>query len=121
MIVALGAGLVAGAGAHECPMAEMHGMSEMGGMDCCKLARMQGEATPEVTAARLCCMLNCPQPAPTNSVNSQPISAPSIVPAHPAAAFLRALLPSETARNTSPPLHSSNSPPAYIQHLALLI
>src|SRR5437588_8569408 len=42
----------------ECRMPGMH--------DCCKKARAS-EHTPEVAAARLCCLVNCTQPAPTGT------------------------------------------------------
>jgi hypothetical protein len=110
----LGAGVVAaprGARA-ECPMSRMHG--------CCKKAR-QNRRAPGVAPARLCCIVNCPQPAPTGTnftlrpshgTASDPGPPASVAPPAPDA---------EHARAYSPPFRPSHSPPAYIQHAAFLI
>jgi len=102
---------------HECGMG-----AGVGEMDCCKAALMQTN-TPEVTTARLCCVLSCSREgtAPSNSgvriwtALQLPDSGfpPSIQPALPSV----------------PPLHYDNhshgppgdSNPAYIRHLSLLI
>ena len=119
LICALGASVAAGAALpheeHACPM---H-MSD-GAMDCCVLAELQSNA-PEVTAARLCCALNCTQGAPPGrqveapraqqTAQNQPHFAKIMQPhAH--------LLRAPFVAYTSPAAHS---PPAYIQHAALLI
>ena len=108
----LGAGFAAPRGRAECPMSRMHG--------CCKKAR-QNRTAPGVGAARLCCVVNCPQPAPAGTgftLQSSPgtASAPRPPSAHvpPAQVF-------ERAAAYSPPFQPSHSPPAYIQHAAFLI
>ncbi|PYS88268.1 MAG: hypothetical protein DMF64_20875 [Acidobacteria bacterium] len=117
LICTLGGTLAAGAplhtGAHECNMS-----APMGMMDCCALAHLQSNA-PEVVAARLCCALNCPQPAPLNA-NNLSLRAPQVAqlapPAPPAALPLAPAL-----RLVGTRIPTAHSPPAYIQHLALLI
>ena len=112
----LGAGVAAGAmrgGRAECPLSRLHG--------CCKKAR-QNRRTPGVApAARLCCIVNCPQPAPTgasfklqssNAAASDPRPPSAHAPAAPAAAHARAY---------APPFKPAHSPPAYIRHAAFLI
>ena len=98
--------------AHECPMPGMH--------DCCKRARSAGR-TPEAAAARLCCLVNCPQPAPagTNFTLRSPSNA-TPTPQAPAARTPNLPAPARP-RAYAPPFQPSHSPPAYIQHLALLI
>jgi hypothetical protein len=95
----------------------------MGGeMDCCKKALLAAE-TPQVTAARLCCAVNCSTEGttnPTSNSNLSPQSQPA-VSVHPAAAT--AILNSHfslrfVAASHGPPAYSE---PAYILHLALLI
>lgn len=97
----------------ECPMTGM--------MDCCKKAQAQ-EQTPEVRAARLCCVLNCNEPgttAPAGIFNDSP---------RLAVALYGALIPRYTTftqpgftRSSSPPGLQNDSHPTYIRHLALLI
>lgn len=97
---------------HSCPMPGLH--------DCCKRAR-SAERTPEVSAARLCCLVNCPQPAPapTNFTFRSPSNAPPAPRTH--AARTPGLPALTLARACAPPFQPTHSPPAYIQHLALLI
>ena len=117
--------VIAGGAAAGTPLHSHDQECEMGGMavmDCCKKAREQSEA-PEVLAARLCCALNCSQPAPTGStgtVNPQTSQAPANSPLHAAATPpANLLLPSLTRGQAQfPPL---NFPPGYIRHSALLI
>jgi hypothetical protein len=99
-------------GRAECPMSRLHG--------CCKKAR-QNRRAPGVVPARLCCVVNCPAPAPTGTsftLQSSPGPAsdprPPATPAPPASA-------AERARAYAPPFRPSHSPPAYIQHAAFLI
>ncbi len=111
----LGAGVAAASprgGSAECPMSRMRG--------CCKKARQKRRA-PGVASVRLCCIVNCPQPAPTGTsftlqpsygTASDPRPPTSPAPAAPAA---------EHARAYAPPFRPSHSPPAYIQHAAFLI
>jgi len=115
--VAVGAlsGVHAHAGEHDCPMAGM-------GADCCATAREDG-GEPQVSAARLCCALNCTEPGtkgPTGSFELSPTAAPAL--------HSGAVPPAAAAASWQPPPRSrqaSESPPgshpAYIRHLALLI
>jgi hypothetical protein len=97
---------------HECPMQGMH--------DCCKRARQQSNA-PGVAAARLCCVVNCQQSAPTGtSFNFQSSPAAANTPRPPVAQVPDARAFAQ-AREYSPPFHPSHSPPAYILHTAFLI
>lgn len=93
-----------------------------GEMDCCKKALLAAQ-TPEVTAARLCCAVNCSTEGTTNPTSSSNLSpqSPAAVSAHPAATL--AVLNSHSslrfvAASHGPPAYSE---PAYIRHLALLI
>lgn len=93
----------------------------MGGMDCCKIALLQSQV-PEVEAARLCCAIECatdgtapstklrlsPQSRPESS--AYPTSTPTLQPA--------VLMRLHTSRSHGPP---TDSHPAYIRNLALLI
>ena len=111
------AGVHAPAVEHHCPMAGMD-MS-----DCCDKAHEQSES-PAVSAARLCCALNCTEPGTTNPTGAFKIS-PSGASALYAGAtppIAAATLPhpalSHPYTSSGPPAYSS---PAYIRHLALLI
>jgi hypothetical protein len=92
-----------------------------GMVDCCAVARQQAR-TPQISAARLCCALNCTLPGTQGPTATQ--SLPQFVADRPH----QALMPTAAATQAliSPP-HSlmpdrlSHAPPAYIQHLALLI
>jgi hypothetical protein len=96
-------------------------MGMMGDMDCCKAALSRNN-TPQVSSARLCCALNCSEEGttPANGVQVQPktqalvlahfLGAPAILPN---VAMLRS-----SNRSHGPP---TDSHPAYIRHLALLI
>lgn len=91
-------------------------------MDCCKTALLAAQ-TPQVAAARLCCVVNCTTDgAPNTTGNSTlPAQSQTALPAHPATA--PALLNSHfslqfVAASHGPPAYSE---PAYIRHLALLI
>src|SRR5882724_5420148 len=102
----------------------LHSRSEscpMGEMDCCKKAALVRSATPQVTAARLCCSLNCSQsgttPANGNTSSPQPLS----ISAHPAGIQMplpSLIMLSDASHSHGPPAYSS---PTYIRHLALLI
>src|SRR5438876_8343180 len=96
-------------------------MDGMADMDCCKAALLQKE-TPEVANAKLCCALNCAKNGTTSFPGNVRISPPSqlSLSVHPASA---ALPPSSMRlrylnHSHGPP---SDSQPAYIRHLALLI
>ena len=121
LILTLGASVLSGMPLHgddqECTM-----MGMSGDMDCCKAARGQGNER-EVTIARLCCAVNCPQSGTTAPTGVQ-IPRNSMVQAvafHPAAVQppVSTPLPANRSSRAHSPPQSSN--PAYIRHLALLI
>ena len=114
--VAVGAltGVHAHAGEHDCPMAGM-------GADCCATAREDG-GEPQVSAARLCCALNCTEPGTTGPAGAFELPATAVLALYswavpPAAAASWQPLPRSRRASESPP----DSHPAYIRHLALLI
>lgn len=115
--VAVGAltGVHAHAGEHDCPMAGM-------GADCCATAREDG-GKPQVSAARLCCALNCTEPGTTGPTGAFELSATAVLALYtgavPPAAASSSWQPRPRSRRASesPP----DSHPAYIRHLALLI
>jgi|SRR6266568_5836793 len=117
LVVTLGGSVLAGIPLHsndtECNMSGM--------MDCCKAA-LNRSNTPQVASARLCCSLNCSQngTTPANGLRVQPKMQPSLS-AHPSGA--RAILPSMPVLRLSSHSHGppTDSNPAYIRHLALLI
>jgi len=93
----------------------------MGEMDCCKAA-LSHNNTPQVATARLCCSLNCSQngTTPSNGVRVQPKLQPTLL-AH--LTGTPAILPPvfllrHSSHSHGPP---TDSHPAYIRHLALLI
>jgi hypothetical protein len=88
--------------------------------DCCEKARAQ-EHTPEQMAAQMCCALNCPQPAPTGQAGGFNFAPLIVTSLHPASLTQPAVVPSSDLCFHSTPLRSSDSHPAYIRHLALLI
>lgn len=121
LIALLGGSVLTGAPLHAgeqnleaCPMGGM--------MDCCQSAQSPSD-TPEVAAARLCCMVNCQQTGvPAASSSALPsVSLPATN------AFLSAIIQSSDAfqhillRSVIEQAHQSHSPPQYIRHLALLI
>ena len=117
MIALLASVTLAGAavhtGDHEC---RMHGME-----DCCEVAKTQS-AAPEVLAARLCCVINCPQPAPTTSNFAvQPAQATPAQLHATAASSPPSMRPPVLSRKRTTRARAPDSQPAYIQHLALLI
>src|SRR5258705_7065186 len=121
LILVIGGSVFAGIPLHsneqECSM------PEMAGMDCCKKAAQAERVSPEVSAARLCCALNCSQSGTTSS-NGTRLPRPSISQAiaiHPASVQLivgSLQLSLRSSWADSPPPYSN---PAYIRHLALLI
>jgi hypothetical protein len=119
LLAALGINAVAGmplhSGEHEC---NMPGMKD--GMDCCAKAHAQQD-TPEVTAARLCCAFNCTSPGTTPTgpqLRLSPITVNGTLPA-----TFRTPFPilNPTLLYSLLKGHPQHSPPAYIQHLSLLI
>jgi len=117
LVVTLGGSVLAGIPLHsndnECTMS--------GVMDCCRAA-LNRSNTPQVASARLCCSLNCSQngTTPANGLRVQPKMQPSLS-AHPSGA--QAILPSMPVLRLSSHSHgpTTDSNPAYVRHLALLI
>ena len=103
-------------GESECSMGQ-----PMDGMDCCKAALMGG-GSPEATAARLCCAINCSHEGstPQSSLRVSPQSRPAVSDYQPAMLSLPdpIVLAARINRSHGPP---TDSHPAYIRHLALLI
>ena len=108
-----GAGFAATSGRAECPMSRLHG--------CCKKARAARDADRVAPAARLCCVVNCPQPAPTGANFTLRPSPGEAGDPRPPAAVVPVAPAAERARAYSPPFQPSHSPPAYVQHSAFLI
>jgi hypothetical protein len=110
------AGVPLHSGESECSMGQA-----MEGMDCCKAALMGG-ASAETDAARLCCAIDCSHEGstPPSGVRVSPQSRPAVsdyqlvMPSLPDPILLTARL----NRSHGPP---TDSHPAYIRHLALLI
>ena len=90
-------------------------------MDCCKHALSKNN-TPQVTTARLCCALSCADESttPTTGIQVQPKTEPLALTHILAAAVVPPGVPilRGGTNSHSPP---SESHPAYIRHLALLI
>ncbi len=118
LVAGLTAGALAGVHSHgdehNCPMKGM-------GDGCCAKAR-EHAGPPEVSAARLCCALNCTEPGTTGPTGTFELS-----PAVAAALHTGAVPPAEATprhpltRFHTPPESPPDSHPAYIRHLALLI
>ena len=116
MLLVLSGSVAAGMPLHAEQKCHMPGMA-----DCCAIARTQA-ATPQVSAARLCCALNCTMPGTQGSAAAQQL------PQFVAVTSQQALMPTAaTTQDLSSLPHSltpsrlSHAPPAYIRHLALLI
>jgi hypothetical protein len=113
LILTLGSSVLAGMPIHS-------GGSESGMLDCCKKALEQNDS-PHVAAARLCCAMNCNDPASTSGNPGQSFSqtslepSPLVVVSLPPATNYRPL----DVRDAQP--RSSSPKPAYILNLALLI
>jgi hypothetical protein len=117
LIVALGGSVLAGMPLHS----GEQGCSMGGDMDCCAKAQAQA-GPPEVTAARLCCAVNCPSSGTTPPTSSiQRISPLAIIAQHPATINSPFVIPSLGIRFGLTQDHLQNSQPTYIRHLALLI
>ena len=103
-------------GESECSMGQA-----MAGMDCCRAALMGGES-PEAAGARLCCAINCSHEGstPPSSLRVSPQSQPAVSDYHLVMPSLPdpILLTARINRAHGPP---TDSHPAYIRHLALLI
>ncbi|HQU92294.1 MAG TPA: hypothetical protein PLK77_08355 [Pyrinomonadaceae bacterium] len=101
------------------------GMMDSKMMKCCKKAKGQ-EQSPSANAARLCCAVNCSDPAPTSSISSFNFS-PAIVNVSESIARRIADLLGRRRQSLSafvsidgPPVRQS-SRPKYIQHHPFLI
>jgi hypothetical protein len=98
------------------------GMTSMDGMDCCEKAAQPANTSADVSLARLCCALVCPQSGSSGS-NKPRLHLPSAnqpIAIHPSTTQPIIDLPQSfiSAWAHSPPPYSSS---AYIRHLALLI
>lgn len=101
------------------------GMLDKNMMKCCKKAK-GSEQSPSANAARLCCAVNCSDPAPTSSVSSFNFS-PAIVNVSDSIARQITDLVGRRKQSSpilirieSPPV-SQSSHPKYIQHHSFLI
>ncbi len=103
-------------GESECSMDQ-----PMDGMDCCRAALLAGES-PEATAARLCCVVNCSHEgsAPPSCGFVTPRSQPAALNYQPNTpeSPVAIVLTRRPSQSHGPP---TDSHPAYIRHLALLI
>ena len=86
-------------------------------MTCCHEASGL-EQSPAASAARLCCVLYCQQPGTTRPYGVSPNSLPQAVIVHPAVKHQQENF---SGRFEPTLFHRQDSPPKYIQHLALLI
>ncbi|HVS83257.1 MAG TPA: hypothetical protein VHE60_16130 [Pyrinomonadaceae bacterium] len=120
ILLVVGAGAVAGAPLHSNEQSCSVG-DAMGEMDCCKAALMKAE-TAQSASARLCCAVNCSHDGstPPSSVRVSPQSQPAVTDYQPGTPALPAsvLLTLHISHSHGPP---TDSHPAYIRHLALLI
>jgi hypothetical protein len=92
----------------------------MDGMDCCKAALMETQ-TPQASVARLCCTLNCSKEGTTpNGVGFAPQFQLMVITYPPTLRTLMAA-PLLTRRFDSSHGPPTDSHPAYIRNLALLI
>src|ERR1044071_4247010 len=92
--------------------------TETGMMECCKKA-LEHDASPRVSAARLCCALNCNEPGSTSSNTSQSFSQSAPEPT----SVIALTLPAASIRHLRTPYRQvtlSSSSPTYILNLALL-
>ena len=112
LCAALGASASARGARAECPMSRMHG--------CCKRARQNRDAHG-LMPARLCCVTNFPQPAPTGANYTARQSPGAASDPRPPAAPAPAAHAAPRTRAHAQPSRPSHSPPAYIQHAAFLI
>lgn len=101
------------------------GMMDKNMMKCCKKAKGH-EQSPSADAARLCCAVNCNDPAPTSSVSSFNFSPTGVNVTDSILRQLPELLdkrrriaPVLPAIDVSPTLQSST--PKFIQHHSFLI
>lgn len=101
------------------------GMMDSKMMKCCKKAKGQ-EQSPSANAARLCCAVNCSDPAPTSSVSSFNFT-PAIVNVSESISrqipdlFGRRKQSLPTLFSIDGPPVRQSSHPKYIQHHSFLI
>jgi hypothetical protein len=106
------AAAVRGGARAECPLMRLH--------DCCKRALRNRDAR-ELAPARLCCVVNTPQPAPTGANYTFQPKPGAANASRPPATHAAPGRTAEHARAYAPPFRPSHSPPAYIRHAAFLI
>lgn len=101
------------------------GMMDKNMMKCCKKAK-GSEQSPSANAARLCCAINCNDPAPTSAVSSSNFSPAGVNVTESIVKQVAELLgkrrqyaPILVAIDSTPPVQSS--PPKFIQHHSFLI
>jgi hypothetical protein len=102
----------------ECPVAD--GMEQM---DCCMKAQ-QGETSPEVSSAKLCCALACQSGGPVSSSRTASLSIRVLPASQPGGVAAVSTLPIPAflaAQSIEPPISSNDDHPTYIRHLSLLI
>ena len=116
LLATLSSGVFAGTSFHS---------EKMGMMNCCDKAKSKPQS-PEASAARLCCALNCSDSAPTSSGLSLNFSPSSVVIEDSVAAQIADLLKAHRFRPLiSTLVELSKAPrsfqPKYIQHHSFLI
>jgi hypothetical protein len=113
LILAVGGSVSAGIPLHS-------GSSESGMMNCCKKA-LEENNSPQVAAARLCCAMNCDEPGPVGGNTSQGFSQSAVQPSPSVVLALPQVTSYKPLRARHELTESTDSKPAYILYLALLI
>jgi hypothetical protein len=118
LVFALASGVLAGMPLHA-------GNMDSGMMSCCDKARSK-EQTPEANAARLCCAVNCADPAPTSPGGTFNLAPANIEISKSVAEQISALFQKEktTPRITqqySREIRPRTFQPKYIQNSSFLI
>jgi hypothetical protein len=101
-----------------CPVA--NGMDQM---DCCIKAQ-QGETSPEVSSAKLCCALDCQGGGPVSPSGTIRLSIRILPASQPGGVATVSTLPIPAClavNSIEPPISSNDDHPTYIRHLSLLI
>jgi hypothetical protein len=116
LLFTLAGGVFAGSSFHS---------EKMGMMKCCDKAKSK-EQSPAVTAAQLCCALNCTDSAPTSSGLSFNFSPSSVAVEDSISAQIADLFKIKRIKPSVPhsydlPLVSRSFQPKYIQHHSFLI
>lgn len=118
LLLALASGAVAGGTMH----AGEQGCAMMDMPDCCEIAHSQAD-DPVVSAAKLCCSLNCTMPGSTGQTGSS-VPLPQVLVSFTHALSLyppSSLSVGLLTRDRISPEPFNKSHPVYIRHLALLI